>query len=173
MPAHPPPSLRLFTALWPHESVRSAMAAWQQEWEWPRQAVLVKPERLHMTLHFLGDVAAQRLPELVERLRVAFPPFTLEIDETAVWSQGVAVLHAQHTPPELHALHRELSAAVETFGIPLDPRPFRAHVTLARRAQGARCTAPAHSLRWPVRDGYVLVRTLPGGAGYETLARFA
>jgi 2'-5' RNA ligase len=173
MPAHPPSPLRLFIALQPDESVRNAMAAWQQACEWPRQAALVKPERMHMTLHFLGDVAADRLLELVARLQVGFVPFTLEIDTAAVWSQGVAVLQPQHTPPALHTLHRELSLAVEALGIPLDPRPFRAHVTLARRAQGARCTAPAQSLRWPVQDGYALVRTLPGGAGYETLARFA
>lgn len=125
-----------------------------------------------MTLHFLGDVAAHRLPELIARLQVGFSPFTLEIDEAAVWSQGVAVIQPRHTPPALQTLHRELSVAVEGFGIPLDPRPFRAHVTLARRAQAARCTAPARSLRWPVREGYALLRTLPGGAGYETLARF-
>ena len=172
MPAHPPPHLRLFTALWPDESERNAMATWQQSWEWPRQAALVKPERMHGTLHFLGDVATPRLPELVERLRVGFAPFTLVLDTAEVWSQGVAVLRPQHTPPELQALHRALSVAVEAFGIPLDPRPFRPHVTLARRAQGARCTVPAKLLRWPVRNGYVLVRTLPGGAGYETLARF-
>jgi RNA 2',3'-cyclic 3'-phosphodiesterase len=172
MPAHPPPHLRLFTALWPDECVRNALAAWQQAWEWPRQAALVKPERMHMTLHFLGDVATHRLPELVAQLQIGFTPFSLEIDATEVWSQGVAVLRPQHTPRALQTLHRELSVAVEGFGIPLDPRPFRAHVTLARRAQGARCLAPAQSLRWPVRDGYALVRTLPGGAGYETLARF-
>lgn len=172
MPAHTPPHPRLFAALWPDESVREAMVAWQQAWEWPRQAALVKPERLHMTLRFLGDVATQRLPELIERLRVGFAPFTLDIDATDVWSQGVAVLRTQRTPPALQALHHDLSVAVEAFGIPLDPRPFRAHVTLARRAQGARCTAPSQSLRWPVRDGYALVRTLPGGAGYETLAHF-
>lgn len=173
MQAHSHPHLRLFTALWPDEPVRKAMAAWQQAWEWPRQAALVKPERIHMTLHFLGDVAAHRLPELIARLQVGFAPFTLDIDEAAVWSQGVAVIQPQHTPPALYELHRQLSVAVEAFGIPLDPRSFRPHVTLARRAQGARCTAPAQSLRWPVRDGYVLVSTLPGGAGYETLARFA
>jgi len=54
----------------------------------------------------------------------------------------------------------------------VDERPYRPHVTLARRARGAPPPPTGADLRWRVAGGYVLARSLPGGAGYEILHRF-
>jgi RNA 2',3'-cyclic 3'-phosphodiesterase len=168
-----PRPLRLFTALWPGDAVAAEIAQWQSAWRWPSQATRVKPERLHMTLHFLGDVAADRVPELQRCLNVAFDPFALELGTSEVWPNGVAVLLPARQPLALTRLHTRLADAVRRLGLPVEERPYRPHVTLARRAWGASRPLEPARLRWKVDSGYVLVRSVPGGAGYEILQGFA
>jgi RNA 2',3'-cyclic 3'-phosphodiesterase len=167
------PPLRLFLALWPDEAVRDRIWSWQQAWRWPPGARLVARERLHLTLHFIGNVAAARLPELVLGSRVDFEALDMAFGDAAVWPGGIAVLRPHATPPALARLHARLAASLTALELPVEPRPFRAHVTLARRAAGA-VAPPAHPpIEWPADDGYVLVRSLPGGAGYQILERFS
>ena len=163
---------RLFIALWPAEAPRQAIAAWQQAWSWPPHAALVKAERLHLTLHFLGDVAAARLPGLEQALRVPFEPFTLALTQPEVWPNGVAVLMPERAPAALLRLHAALGRELDAHDLPVEARPYRAHVTLARRAHRATPPPQRPELSWRIDEGYVLVRTLPGGAGYEVLERF-
>jgi RNA 2',3'-cyclic 3'-phosphodiesterase len=164
--------LRLFIALWPGEALRRAITSWQQAWSWPPRAALVKPDRLHLTLHFLGDVPSNRLPRLVDGLKARVEPFTLALREGEVWPNGVALLRPDTIPPALVRLHAALRRELEEQELPVESRSYRAHVTLARRAHGAIPPQQGPNLRWPIDSGYVLVRSLPGGAGYDVLARF-
>jgi len=166
-------ALRLFIALWPHVETRNALAAWQQAWMWPGKASLVPPERLHLTLHFLGDVPVHRMAELVAALRVPFAHFSLPFGTGEIWPGGTAVALPAHVPPLLEALHANLAAALRALDLSPESRPYRPHVTLARRAVGAIPAPQPLPCDWRVNDGYVLVRSLPGGRGYEILARFS
>jgi 2'-5' RNA ligase len=89
-----------------------------------------------------------------------------------VWPNGIAALRPAQTPPELLDLHALLAAKLARLEVPVETRPFRAHVTLARRAWHAMPPPDALSLTWPIDQGYALVRSLPGGAGYQVLERF-
>jgi len=166
-------ALRLFTALWPDARTRAGIARWQHTWDWPRRAAPVKADRLHITLHFLGDVAAHRLPGLVRVLRVPFEPFALDLGHGEIWPNGIAVLHPDAVPAALQTLHAAVGSALARLALPLDSRPYRPHVTLARRAHGAKAPAQGPGLHWRIDDGFVLVRSLPGGAGYEVIERFS
>lgn len=174
----PPPAptegpQRLFIALWPPPPVREAIAAWQSAWAWPRQAAKVKAERLHLTLHFLGDVAVAQAQDLSTRLaRVEPAAFALEFDRGEVWDNGVAVLRPAATPAALRDLHARIGRAVEACGLALERRPYKPHVTLARRAFGATPPAVTGVLRWESAGAFALVRTMPGQGRYETLATF-
>jgi RNA 2',3'-cyclic 3'-phosphodiesterase len=70
------------------------------------------------------------------------------------------------------ALHRSLADALRKLELPVESRPFRAHVTLARRARGAMPPSQDLRVRWQANDGYVLAESLPGGAGYRIVERF-
>lgn len=166
------PALRLFVALWPDAATQGAIAAWQQKWSWPPGARLVGAERLHLTLHFLGDVPPHRLPELVSGLSLPFEPTALEFGPGEIWPMGIAVLPVARPPPALAALHAGLGRALEALSLPVDRRPLRPHVTLARRAKGAGIPGERTPLVWPASHGYVLARSLPGGGGYEIVRRF-
>lgn len=162
---------RLFIALWPDDAVREALVARQRAWHWPRGAARTAAPRLHATLHFLGDVARERLPALQDALRVPMGPFELTLDRDERWSGGLAVLAASQQPSELLDLHATLATVLQAQGLRSEHRPYRAHVTLARRAAGASPPATASPIRWAI-DAYELVESrLPGG--YERLARVA
>jgi 2'-5' RNA ligase len=164
--------LRLFVALWPDAPTREAVALWQRAWTWPQRAALVPPERLHLTLHFLGNVPARRLPAVREGLQAPFEPFALEFGWPDVWPNGVAVLRPALMPACLLRLHQALARRVADLALPLDDRPFQPHFTLARRAAGAQPPPHGPRLRWEADHGYVLALSLPGGAGYEVIERF-
>jgi RNA 2',3'-cyclic 3'-phosphodiesterase len=170
--ASPSSRLRLFLALWPDEAVRDALAQWQSRWRWPGGAKLVGREQLHLTLHFIGNVPASRLGDLVSALRVPFEPLDLHFGAGEVWPGGIAVLRPGTTPEPLFAVHARLAQALTQLQLPVEPRAFRAHVTLARKAAGAVPPADA-ALHWRADAGYVLVQSLANGGGYEVLERFS
>jgi 2'-5' RNA ligase len=167
------PLWRLFVAVWPDAPVRDALAAWQAAWIWPPGAALVPSERLHLTLHFLGGVATEQLAALTERLRVPFEAFELHFGRVELWPGGMAVVRPEHTPPALLGLHGRLAAALAALNRPVESRRYKPHVTLARRAIGARPPPAQPHFSWRADAGFVLVRSLPDRAGYELLERFS
>ena len=163
---------RLFVALWPSTAVRARMAAHQHQWGWPPGAAPVARERLHLTLHFLGAVPRQRVAQLQSGLGVPVDPFELQFERAELWRGGVAVLRPAELPLPLVALRERLNEALEGLQQPFDAKPFKPHVTLARRAHGAIAPGDAVAIRWPVR-GYALVESQAGPqSGYRVLRRF-
>jgi len=96
----------------------------------------LRAEQLHLTLSFLGDVAAdgdERLRDALTHVRV--PPFVLPIQGVGafggahprvVWA-GVGTAH-----PHLFALHKSILDAVLHAGLVADLRLFHPHITLGR-----------------------------------------
>jgi 2'-5' RNA ligase len=164
---------RLFLALWPDPAIRHALRERRDAWHWPRGASPVPPDKLHVTLHFLGEVPSERLPELRQGFAVPFTPFTLSIGVPKLWPHGIAVLEPHTEPPELLELHAKLSAALVALGLQPEARDYRPHVTLARRANQAVVPPESAPLIWQI-DGYALVESKPGnGGGYTVLERFS
>jgi 2'-5' RNA ligase len=161
---------RLFLALWPAPDFLPALVQHADAWSWPQQARRTRTERLHITLHFLGNVPAARLADL-RALQARWQGCDLLMDRTAVWPGGIAVLEASEVPAALAQLHAAVGEELRALGLPVEPRRYRPHVTLARKAFGARPPAAA-ALHWPAGPSYALVRTLGGGRGYETLQAF-
>jgi RNA 2',3'-cyclic 3'-phosphodiesterase len=165
-----PPTVRLFVALWPSDATRAALQAHAQAWAWPPAARRTLPQRLHITLHFLGSVDAGLVPALRQGLDLAWAGCELLLDRPQVWPGGIAVVEAGEMPPELAALHASLGERIASLGLSLESRRYRPHVTLARKAVDAQ-PAPA-PVRWQARPGFALVRSHPGGRGYENLQLF-
>jgi RNA 2',3'-cyclic 3'-phosphodiesterase len=161
---------RLFIALWPDSAVRRDLAAWRDGWRWPRSATPVRTERLHMTLHFIGDVERERVPELADALQLPFDEFTLKFGRAVLWPHGVAVLEPDTVPVPLVELHAGLGAVLKRLALPVDARPFRPHVTLARRAAGASPPLGGPAITWAI-DRYVLMESTLGVDGGYTQVR--
>ncbi|WP_298831462.1 RNA 2',3'-cyclic phosphodiesterase [uncultured Piscinibacter sp.] len=153
--------MRLFIALWPDDEVRRQLAAAQAAWGWRSRAVRVPPERLHLTLHFLGEVSEPVAEALRERLPPSGLACELCLDRPSLWPHGIAVLEAGTVPPALAELHGELALRLQALGLRTEGRAFRPHVTLARHAQGSRPPSGFESIRWAV-SGYALVHSRSG-----------
>lgn len=161
---------RLFLALWPESGVRQALLAHQHAWHWPDACALVRPQNLHLTLHFIGAVPRERLEEITGRLAVPLAPFELALGRPALWPDGVSVLEPLAVPDALLQLREGLGLALQQLALPVESRPFRPHVTLARRAGGAKAPASVPPLHWPVKD-YALIESSAGL--YQVLRRYA
>lgn len=168
-----PAFARLFIGWWPDPEVRGALVAQRDAWRWPLGASLTPPERLHLTLHFLGVVPRERVPALVQGLGVGFAPFELQLAQAEAWSGGLVVLRTRTTPSAMHSLHARLGAALHALGQPVAREGLVPHVTFARRARGAVPPALAAPVGWPV-EGYVLVESgLPPPRRYRIVAEYA
>jgi RNA 2',3'-cyclic 3'-phosphodiesterase len=149
---------RLFLALWPDDAVRAELAAWRDGWNWPKGATPVRTDRLHMTLHFIGDVPLERIDEVGDALQAAFPPFELSFGRNALWPHGIAVLEPCHAPPELSDLQHALGERLQALALPVDARSYKPHVTLARRAGNAMAASDGPDIAWRI-ERYVLMRS--------------
>ncbi len=166
-----PTAARLFLALVPGGPVRAELSAHTQAWRWNDGAQRYAPPDWHVTLHFIGLVPRSRLDELRAGLSQPFTPFELRFGEPALWPHGLAVLLPMATPPALQVLHDRLGAQLRRLGLRTDERPYRPHLTLARRAEQAVLPAPPAG-GWMVR-GYVLMEsTGRPEARYRVLQRF-
>jgi 2'-5' RNA ligase len=172
MPTANAASHRLFLALWPPAEVREALEAHAAAWAWSDSTRRTRMERLHVTVHFLGDVPVHRVPALQSGLDVAWQGCELTLDRPTVWPGGIAVLEATRVPGELETLHAGLRERLQALEVPVEQRRYRPHVTLARKAFGSRVPAGFTPLQWRAGPGYELVRSLPGGRGYEPVQRF-
>ena len=162
-------SARLFIGLWPDEAARRRIASRQAACSWPAGARPVPVERLHLTLHFLGPVERRRIAGLLRAIAdLPAPPFELRLGRAAVWSNGVAVLEpCGEPPPGLIDLQARVGAMLRQLGLPVEARPFRPHVTLARRATGAVLPADGTATGWRI-TGPALVES---DHGYRLLWR--
>ena len=163
---------RLFFALWPDEDLRTTLDLRLPPLVGELGGKPQRPDQWHVTLEFLGDVAADRrggLHRAAERVRAA--PFTVSFDQLEHWRKPqVVCLTASRIPAPLAALVDGLRAALAEEGFIPESREFRAHVTLARKVKTARHGRLEPPLAWPA-DRFALVRSVTGPAGsrYEPL----
>ena len=99
----------------------------------------VRPEGLHLTLKFFGDMAAedlQPISEVVSGQAAGTRPLHLNIKGLGVFPgirrPRVLWLDVGGEVARLIALQGILDQGFETCGIKQEERPFRAHLTLAR-----------------------------------------
>jgi 2'-5' RNA ligase len=184
--------MRLFVAIELSEVARlhiAGLARNLREFKTHHGLSWVRPENLHITVKFLGDVSDDRLPALCSALG-------------GVATEGPAALHADRLeffPPRgpirvvamglggdvgrVNHLHRSIEDHCARVGFPLDGRLYRPHVTLVRcrnplRAQDRKSWERAAERHLPgpefVASEFVLMesRLKPEGAQYIPLARF-
>jgi RNA 2',3'-cyclic 3'-phosphodiesterase len=166
--------VRLFFALWPPDKTVSALAAWAAQAQLLTGGKLTRPESIHLTLAFLGEVAEERVEDAIRAARsVRGARHSLPIERAKVWRHNrIAGVGPEKTPAELESLHEVLREQLLSEGFQLEARPFSAHVTLIRNTRKA-ALPPLSALDWPVEE-FTLVRSRLSqkGSGYEVTARF-
>lgn len=167
-------TIRCFFALWPDDEVRGQLAQLGKDYL-PKQARPMRPDNLHITLAFLGNIPPGSLDCFDKAASgISFSPFELIINELGYFPRPrVFWAGATETPEVLKTLYQDLNDAVQACGFEPDNRPFVPHVTLARHCPFVRPPALATTITWPV-NRFVLVQshTYPEGVEYEVIREF-
>jgi RNA 2',3'-cyclic 3'-phosphodiesterase len=173
--APPSGSARLFLALCPGQVVQAALATHAKAWHWNEAAARYAPPDWHVTLHFIGAVPRSRVDELRAGLDVPVQPFELRFGQPVLWPHGLAVLLPMAVPAALQELHAQLGHRLRQLDLRTDERPYRPHLTLARRAQAARLPVQWPAWGWSVQ-GYALMESTgeagPDGQRYRMLQQY-
>ena len=181
------PHVRAFFAVELNGPVRGALAEAVESLRsepWAAPVRWVRSENLHLTLRFLGDIEADVVPALAERVRqhiASIAPFELSVASIALFPErrrprAVAAEVSQEARGPLETLARAVETGVVAQGMKPEERRFRAHITLGRiRGRLAALPGidtPFSPARLLVRD-VVLYRSelVPTGAVYSELAR--
>jgi 2'-5' RNA ligase len=166
--------MRVFFALWPDAEGRSKLDAVAGKLHAVRAGRRTRPETIHLTLVFIGEIAVERLPDvLAAAAGVSVAKFEVVFDQIDCWRHNrIAHLGAGVSPPALLELVRQLEQRLSDAGIPFDRRRYVPHITLLRKADcSPQMENPAlEPIRWPARD-FILVRSSlrSGGALYEQM----
>jgi 2'-5' RNA ligase len=145
--------MRCFLAIELPDPVKRRLAVLQQQLqELDRLVRWTRPEQIHLTLNFLGEVAEQQVPRLCDAsktIAAGVAPFDIEIAGIGCFPSGgpPRVIWAGVTgpPPALSTCQRRCEQAFAELGIPPEDRPYRPHLTLARTREhvNARPIRPA------------------------------
>ena len=186
------PTLRLFFAV-DATALAPQLLALQQQWltaladqkaKAPSRAVAVAPENLHMTLLFLGNLTQAQCDNLIlattaARLGEQLSPFSVTLCRSGLFpSAKVAWLGPATTPAPLTRLEQQLRALVSELGLAVEPRPYRPHITLLRKASitvnqdlATALAPPPAPLTLPVNEFALYEsRSTPDGVRYLPLA---
>lgn len=184
-PLKPLKPLRLFFAIWPPDAVRKTL--------WHSLAPLretlpavrwVPPERLHITLRFMGDVSAGLLPRLVSAAEALHQvaPFDIELAGTGTFpGRGPPRIYwvGVRSRP-LPGLRASLDRALAREGLDHEGRIFRPHLTVGRANRGRSGrggltrgeTATTPDLAFTVAAIHLVRSDLrPGGPSYTNVHR--
>ena len=130
----------------------------------------VRPENLHITLKFLGELGEEHLDDLKARLaKVDKPDLELALDGLGSFpSRGAPrVIWAGVRDPagNLLRLAAELSRAAVSVGVPAEDRPYHPHITLGRM----KGSAGKDAIRSAMEECSNRARSEPFTAGQFTL----
>lgn len=101
-----------------------------------REVKWVRPDQIHLTLKFLGDIRDEVISEVcdvVTRTAANAVGFDLKVRGIGTFGRPARVVWAGTEPcPELIKLQSELEGEFATIGFAKDNRPFAGHLTLCR-----------------------------------------
>jgi 2'-5' RNA ligase len=151
----------------------------------------VRPDGVHVTLKFLGEVSQKKLPAIKMALQeavVRHSPFNLELSNIGTFGgrEGLRTMWVGIAGDvlRLEAMVRDVNLALSVVGFEPERRPFRPHLTLGRvrdtvpTRRRAEIEVDVGRLKVPEVDWRTSQITLmrsrltPRGAEYDIVATF-
>ena len=186
--------IRAFLAVSLDDPVKSALAdiVSQVRGRGATGVALARPDSIHLTLKFLGDISTAQVDAVERVVAVAvsgFPELSLTLGSAGVFpscrSPRVLWVGLEGDLDGLAGLQRSVEQATAALGFARERRRFSPHLTIGRVRSGARpeqtrtaieglfAAKVQAAVRLDVRS-VDLVRSilLPSGAIYERLAQF-
>lgn len=122
----------LFTALDVPDDIRDELYRLHQPLPGARW---IDPQNYHITLRFAGDIDNTHAREFIENLaRIEIDAFELRITGLGAFGGNTprSIWAGVESNETLNALARAHEKAARAAGLPIEKRPFKPHVTLAR-----------------------------------------
>jgi len=128
---------KLFYALWPSHRQRELLRDAINPVLSSVEGQSVDRRNWHVTLVYIGNFPEERIPGLMAATELIDPgEIRLRFDTLTFWQRPkIACIHAKITPPELERLMSTLQQALIPFGIELDERVYRPHITVSRKVR--------------------------------------
>jgi RNA 2',3'-cyclic 3'-phosphodiesterase len=99
----------------------------------------VRPESIHLTLKFLGEISTDQQRRVVETFsarRSGMAPFQIAVERLGFFPNAraprVVWMGIEEGKKELQSLARFVDEALGVTGFPPEPRPFSPHATIGR-----------------------------------------
>jgi len=176
--------MRTFVAVFPPRESGEALSQASHDLPANRDFRLVGPEKIHLTLKFLGEVAEDaldRVKQALEPVRERHEPFEITTSGLGAFPsrRRARILWAgiESGAGPLRALAADVENLLDTVGFEREARPYTPHLTLGRaRARPAKlddATAAPPALRFTV-SSMQLVQSVPGknGVTYQIRATY-
>ncbi|NMM02710.1 phosphoesterase [Paraburkholderia sp. RP-4-7] len=183
--APPVPTDGLFFAVFPDTRTAAAISKLAQQLcgETRSKSKPLAANRMHVTLHHLGNFAGGLPPARVDAAMsaaasITMAPFSVEFDSALSFAlkprPGPLVLSGGEGVLGLHTLHDALTLALQNAGFGdravSSSTPYTPHVTLAYGMPWI-ATRPVEAVSWNVRE-FALVHSLLGRTRHVVLARW-
>ncbi|HIE14976.1 TPA: RNA 2',3'-cyclic phosphodiesterase [Candidatus Bathyarchaeota archaeon] len=145
---------------------------------------LVKPENIHVTIKFLGEVTPFMLNRIYEVMRnLSFQPFDIEIKGLGAFPSPnyprIIWVGIEKGSSELTSIFNMLEHSLRRLGFRSERRGFSPHLTIARVKSGRKREALTHLLKELAKREFGIVRArclrlkrsilAPQGPIYSTL----
>ena len=173
--------MRIFVAVFPPPEVRRALVGAARELPVAGEVRWARPENVHLTLKFLGDVpedALGRVADTLEPVSLRHEPFEAELSGFGAFpsARRARILWAgigEGSEP-LRDLARDVEASLEPLGFEREDRAYVPHLTLgrARSRPVSFETVETPRLGFSVRNLDLVESVLGGGTTYSTLATY-
>lgn len=180
-----PERWRLFVAVPVADEVKTAIAKFLAGSEPPTWFKAARPQLLHLTVRFFGDVPPDEVPAMEAKLVASChrsEPFTLRAEGLGHFDHRVLWVALHGDLAALHRLVTEVAGETSVFGDHAEQRLFTPHITIGKaaghflpRGKVDQWIAQHRSTafgEWRI-DHLELIRSVlaPGGANHTTLAR--
>lgn len=156
---------RLFFALWPDEKTRQSIVETFSQFHPQKNARVLSPQDLHVTLHFLGHVTDETRHNMhLSAQKINSEKFVMNLDCFGYFSKAKIFYMGCNKPPaNLLRLHQDLANTLEVCGYTSEAATYITHVSLMRKCAGHEAVKlldkpPSFSIPWPV-DEFVLVES--------------
>lgn len=182
--------MRTFLAVELPADVKRALASLQEKLRSSGADVRwVRPEGIHLTLKFLGEIPPRRVDEIrevVEGMLVMHRPFSLDVRGLGGFPKlsqpRVVWVGLGGEVDRLRALQEDVEKGMNALGFPREERPFHPHLTLGRVRSPRRRDRLLERIRslMDIQLGSFRVETmaqfeselLPSGARYRQLWKY-
>lgn len=112
----------------------------------------VRPENLHLTLHFFGDVEQETLEKIkvsVLSVKGCKRPFPVEVKGLGAfpnWHRPRILWLGLEPKDQLRQLHENCREQLQQAGLVTESRPYSPHLTIGRLRQGKPCLTDLNEL---------------------------